>query len=362
MPAVKDINPDALKGIFGEAAVEKATRRKPMPARASMAPPAAAGRVAQDVLMVKLKNVHLTPSSVMQEDLGLDEEVQFNPRRSVKAEDKKTKELAANIAHEKEQGGGIGGSGINNPLIVRPIPGKPGEFYVSAGERRWISAHLNELDEVPVFPRSQKTIDALITAIIENEMREDVPPLDKAKAYQLVMEAEDLSIRQLAARIGVEPSTVSRPLAVLRDPVVSKAVESGTLSFNAARALLSKSAGTKAKVVKKAAAAKKRGGELTPKQLAEIAQKAEDAEATNEAEEEGQFDEAEERRQQFLGSLRSTVASAEALTRLINDTTAMLSAATPDDTEEIQDIVGRLDATLLGVLTAHQSLQAKSPQ
>ncbi len=97
----------------------------------------------------------------------------------------------------------IAAAGVIQPLIVRPLP--DGTYELIAGERRWRAAREAGLDEVPAVIRDEDEARRLQTALIENMAREDLNPVDEARACATLV--EDLGLTQGGGRPagGEEP-------------------------------------------------------------------------------------------------------------------------------------------------------------
>jgi len=127
--------------------------------------------------------------------------------------------------------------GVLQPVLVEAAG--EGRYVIVAGERRVRAAKLAGLDRVPVIVRSFSPEERLEIALIENLQREDLTPIEEAKAYRQLMEARDLTQEQVAARVGKDRTTVTNSLRLLKLPEkVQDAVERGELSAGHARALL----------------------------------------------------------------------------------------------------------------------------
>src|SRR5579885_159815 len=124
--------------------------------------------------------------------------------------------------------------GILQPLVVR----RAGDHYVViAGGRRLVAAKRAGLSHVPVIVRDEEGARVRVLQLVENVQRQQLTPLDEARAYQELMEIEGLTIGEIAARIHVSTQTVRDKLRLLRDQVLADAVERGQLSATAPRAL-----------------------------------------------------------------------------------------------------------------------------
>ena len=126
--------------------------------------------------------------------------------------------------------------GMLQPLVVR----RAGEgFELIAGERRWRAAQRAGWHRVPVIVREASPNEALELALIENLQREDLNPIEEARAYEMLAKETGLTQEVVAERVGRERSTVANYLRLLRlaDRVQQLLVE-GALSMGHARALL----------------------------------------------------------------------------------------------------------------------------
>ncbi len=175
-----------------------------------------------------LRTVESTTSGLDQIPLDQIEPNPFQPRRQFA--DEGLKELADSIR----------GSGVVQPVLLRPAPGQEGRYQLVAGERRWRAAKLAELESVPAVIRPLGDRDALELALTENLLREDLNPLEVAHAYQALQEQHGLSHEEIADRLGLNRSTVTNTLRLLRLPLdVQELISTGELSFGHAKALLS---------------------------------------------------------------------------------------------------------------------------
>jgi len=127
--------------------------------------------------------------------------------------------------------------GILQPLLVRRANGG---FQLIAGERRLRAAQRLGLEQVPVTVREVSDGEMLELALIENIQREDLTPLEEARAYRRLMEEFKLTQEDVAARVGKDRSTVANTLRLLQLPgEITAALERGVLSAGHARALVS---------------------------------------------------------------------------------------------------------------------------
>lgn len=125
--------------------------------------------------------------------------------------------------------------GVLQPLLVRP---KGDSFEIVAGERRWRAAQLAGLTEVPVVIRDLADREALEIAIVENLQREDLVPLEEARAYQALLD-HGLNQESVAQAVGKGRSTVANALRLLSLPEsAQRALDSKEISAGHARAIL----------------------------------------------------------------------------------------------------------------------------
>ncbi|MGA7522477.1 MAG: ParB/RepB/Spo0J family partition protein [Acidobacteriaceae bacterium] len=136
-------------------------------------------------------------------------------------------ELAASIAE----------TGVVQPIVVRPVAG--GRFQLIAGERRWMASQRAGKETVPAIVRHASDEQAMEMTIVENLQRTDLNPIEQARAYERLAREFQLTQEQMAKRTGKDRASVANFLRLLKLPQeVQGQVESGTLSFGHARALL----------------------------------------------------------------------------------------------------------------------------
>jgi ParB family chromosome partitioning protein len=127
--------------------------------------------------------------------------------------------------------------GVLQPIVVRPsVEG----YEVVAGERRWRAAEAAGLTSVPAIVRSLTDQEALELALVENLQREDLNPIERARAYSRLMQEFGLTQEQIADRVGKSQPSVANALRLLHlPPQVQASLEAGRISEGHARALLS---------------------------------------------------------------------------------------------------------------------------
>lgn len=135
--------------------------------------------------------------------------------------------------------------GIMQPLVVRPTDGA---YTIIMGERRYRAALLADLDEVPVIVREASDEQAYLDALIENLQRANLTDEEEAEAYRGLL-AQGFSVRQIADRLGIAPSKVSRVVRVYEDPILSAAVIEGQITKSQAQEILVAPTGEKPDLV-----------------------------------------------------------------------------------------------------------------
>ncbi len=147
----------------------------------------------------------------------------FQPRREFKNID----ELAESIKK----------NGVLQPVLVRKVDG---EYYLVAGERRWRAALKAGLERIPAIVKEVSDEQAAALALIENTLREDLSPLEIAEDLEKLRAKFNLSHEELARICGMDRSSVTNFLRLLRLPErIKDALHRGEISMGQARALLS---------------------------------------------------------------------------------------------------------------------------
>jgi ParB family transcriptional regulator, chromosome partitioning protein len=175
-------------------------------------------------LSALLREVETTTTGLEQVPVDLIVPNPFQPRSAFP--DDTLKELADSIRS----------SGVLQPILVRRVDEK---YQLIAGERRLRAARVAGLPAVPAVIRDLGDRETLELAVTENVMREDLNAIEMAHAYHSLQEKFQLSHDEIAARIGVNRSTVSNTLRLLRLPTeLQDMVAQGDVSAGHARALL----------------------------------------------------------------------------------------------------------------------------
>lgn len=126
--------------------------------------------------------------------------------------------------------------GVLQPLLVQ----KKGESYeIIAGERRWRAAKLAGLKTIPVVIREYSPQQAMEIALIENVQREDLNPIEEARAYQRLMQEFSLKQEEIAERVSKNRTTITNSMRLLNlAPEVQQMLVEGRIASGHARALL----------------------------------------------------------------------------------------------------------------------------
>ena len=136
----------------------------------------------------------------------------------------------------KELADSVRASGLVQPVLVRRADAR---FQLVAGERRWRAAKLAGLESIPAVVRELSDREALELALTENLLREDLNPMEMAQGLQSLQDQHGLTHEEIAAHMGLDRSTVSNTLRLLRLPgVIQLMVTEGELNGGHARALL----------------------------------------------------------------------------------------------------------------------------
>ena len=138
----------------------------------------------------------------------------------------------------RELADSIAEKGVLQPIVVRR--GMGGRYLVVAGERRWRASRRAGKHEVPAIVRVLSDEQAMEITIIENLQREDLGPMEQARAFERLSRDFGLTQDQMSQRTGKDRSSIANYLRLLRLPEeVQQGIESGALSMGHAKALLS---------------------------------------------------------------------------------------------------------------------------
>jgi ParB family transcriptional regulator, chromosome partitioning protein len=133
--------------------------------------------------------------------------------------------------------GSLGERGVLQPVLVRAKPG--GTYELVAGERRWRAARMAGLEKIPALVRPRGDAESLELALIENMAREDLSPIEEARACAALVEELGLTRKEVGRRVGRSRVAVSNLMRLLDLPDETiELLEEGTLSEGHGRALL----------------------------------------------------------------------------------------------------------------------------
>ena len=168
----------------------------------------------------------LAPSdALLQIDIDLIDPSPFQPRTRFRED--ALEELARSIRV----------SGIVQPLVVRRVGQR---FQLIAGERRWRAAQRSAFSRVPAIVRDVRDEMALEMSLVENLQREDLNPVEQARAFQRLTDEFHLTQEEVAERTGKDRATIANSVRLLRlEEAILDLLEEGRLSAGHGRALLS---------------------------------------------------------------------------------------------------------------------------
>lgn len=130
----------------------------------------------------------------------------------------------------------IDAEGVVQPIVVRDAGGA---YEIVAGERRWRAAERAGLRTIPAIVRPSDERESLVLALAENVAREDLNPIDQARAYAMLSDELDLTQSEIARRVGRSRSSIANTLRLLELPDAAlELISSGALSEGHGRALL----------------------------------------------------------------------------------------------------------------------------
>ncbi|HET7442250.1 MAG TPA: ParB/RepB/Spo0J family partition protein [Terriglobales bacterium] len=142
-----------------------------------------------------------------------------------------------NEAALEELAESIRASGVVQPVVLRPGPN--GRFQLVAGERRWHASKRAGKTTIPAVIRQISNEQAMEITIVENLQREDLNPIEQAKAFERLSREFGLTQEQIAARTGKDRASIANFIRLLKLPeALQDALETGALSFGHGKVLL----------------------------------------------------------------------------------------------------------------------------
>jgi ParB family chromosome partitioning protein len=150
---------------------------------------------------------------------------QYQPRKQFNEES--LKELAESIKQ----------NGIIQPIIVRKVASG---YQIVAGERRWRAAKIAGLSEIPAIVKDFDDLQVMEIALIENLQREDLNPIEEAKAYKALIEQFNLTQEEISKKIGKSRSVIANSIRLLNlDDRVQAMLVKGEITIGHAKVILS---------------------------------------------------------------------------------------------------------------------------
>jgi ParB family transcriptional regulator, chromosome partitioning protein len=159
--------------------------------------------------------------------LGVDAIVpnRYQPRQTFSAQE--LSELAASLKQ----------SGLLQPVLVRRKG--DGMYELISGERRWRAAREAGMETIQAVVRNCSDEESMLLALVENLQREDLNPMEMARAYQRMMNEFGLTQDTIAQRVGCERSSIANSVRLMNLPMeVQQLIESGQLSAGHAKVIL----------------------------------------------------------------------------------------------------------------------------
>lgn len=128
-------------------------------------------------------------------------------------------------------------SGVVQPVVLRPAAN--GRFQLVAGERRWLASRRAGKTAIPAVVRQISNEQAMEITIIENLQREDLNPMEQARAFERLSREFNLTQEQIAARTGKDRASIANFIRLLKLPeALQEALELGIISFGHGKVLL----------------------------------------------------------------------------------------------------------------------------
>lgn len=130
----------------------------------------------------------------------------------------------------------IRANGVVQPIVLRQIGAR---YQIVAGERRWRASQRAGLRKIPAVVREVSDEKLLELALVENIQRQELNPIEEAKAYRKLIDTIGLTQEEVAERVGKERTVITTSMRLLRLPgEIQRVIEEGGLSAGHGRALL----------------------------------------------------------------------------------------------------------------------------
>ena len=131
----------------------------------------------------------------------------------------------------------IKATGVIQPVVLRPAAN--GRYQLVAGERRWMASKRAGKTTIPAVVRQISNEQAMEITIIENLQREDLNPVEQARAFERLSREFGLTQEQIATRTGKDRASIANFIRLLKLPVsIQESLEAGALSFGHGKVLI----------------------------------------------------------------------------------------------------------------------------
>src|SRR5215813_11392964 len=184
------------------------------------------GRGLESLLPGRISAAKAATATLGPQEISLDliDSNPYQTRRHIKEES--LNELAESIRS----------SGVVQPVVLRP--GANGRFQLVAGERRWLASKKAGKRAIPAVVRQISNEQAMEITIIENLQREDLNPMEQARAFERLSREFGLTQEQIASRTGKDRASIANFIRLLKLPeAVQEALENGLLTFGHGKVL-----------------------------------------------------------------------------------------------------------------------------
>jgi ParB family chromosome partitioning protein len=131
----------------------------------------------------------------------------------------------------------IKANGVIQPILLSR---KGDDYYIIAGERRFLAARMAGLSKIPALIRDYNEQQFMIVSLIENIQRDDLTPLEKAYSFKSIVEKLNITHNELSQRLNIDRSNITNHIRLLKLPeVIKESLNRGDISMGHCRALLS---------------------------------------------------------------------------------------------------------------------------
>ncbi len=173
------------------------------------------------------------------ENESRENKINFIPLDRIKANPDQPRKTFDQVSLE-ELAESIKQKGVIQPVLAEVDPLNKDNFIIIAGERRFRASQIAGIEKLPLIIKSFSEEDKLEIALIENIQRENLKPIEEAKAYRHIMESMNLSQMDLSERVGKNRSTIANSLRLLKLPEdMQDSLDVGKLTSGHARSILS---------------------------------------------------------------------------------------------------------------------------